>query len=92
MNARHGLMLLAMLLALGGCAGDSNVNRDSPDYAAGYSDGCATGQARDTYPRGRVTRDEEAFRHNADYKAGWRTGYNACAVHQPGSLDGPLGR
>ena len=72
-------LALAALVALAACA-SANVSTDSADYHAGYSDGCATGASAGGYPRNATVRDETAFRHNPDYKAGWRTGYNACVV------------
>jgi hypothetical protein len=81
-------LLAAMALTpLAACAGEANTH--SPDYGAGYSDGCASGSSADSYPRGRKIRDEQAFRDNADYKAGWRSGYNACVVK---GRDNLLGR
>ena len=74
-------LAVLVLFALSGCAG--GANQDSADYQAGYSDGCASGSAADSYRR-HVTRDEHAFRHNSDYKAGWRSGYNACVVKSGG--------
>ena len=82
------LLASTALLLLGACAGE-RVNTDSADYSAGYSDGCTSGSSADSYPRARVTRDEQAFRSNADYKAGWRTGYNACRVRSGHDLLGP---
>jgi hypothetical protein len=76
---RAQLALAAFILA--SCAG-AGANTDSPDYAAGYGDGCATGQARGGYPPPRPVRDEHAFNHSADYKAGWRSGYNVCLVRR----------
>ena len=78
MCIRSALMATALML-LTACASDK-VNTNSADYGAGYSDGCSSGSIADSYPRGRKVRDEHAFRNNADYKAGWRTGYNACVV------------
>ena len=75
-------------LGLAACASDEDRS-DSPDYSAGYADGCTTGSSRGAHPPYPVTRDNNAFAHNADYKAGWRTGYNACLVR---SGNDPLGR
>ncbi len=72
-------LALSAFVFLSACAGE-RANTDSADYGAGYADGCASGSSADSYPRGRVTRDEHAFRNSADYKAGWRTGYNSCLV------------
>jgi hypothetical protein len=73
-------------LLLCACASD-HVDTDSADYNAGYSDGCASGSSAGSYPRSRPIRDESAFRRNPDYKAGWRTGYNACVVKTGGAGD-----
>ena len=81
---RAQLALTALMFVLASCAGPS-ANTASAEYSAGYGDGCATGQARGTYPSQPPVRDAEAFTHNADYKSGWRAGYNACVVrHDPG--------
>ena len=78
---RAQLALAALMLFLASCAGQG-ANTASPEYSAGYSDGCATGQARGTYPPQPPVRDSDAFNHNADYKSGWRTGYNGCLVRR----------
>jgi hypothetical protein len=72
-------LALSVFVALSACASNS-ANTGSAEYNAGYSDGCATGSSAGGYPKSPTIRDEYAFRHNADYKAGWRTGYNACVV------------
>jgi hypothetical protein len=75
----RAFLIPAALVMLSACAAET-ADTNSADYGVGYSDGCASGSSADSHPRGRVTRDEQAFRSNADYKAGWRTGYNACLV------------
>jgi hypothetical protein len=78
------LAALALAVAsagLGSCAGASS-DKNAPDYQAGYSDGCATGQARGGYPPPPPIRDADAFNHNADYRSGWRSGYNSCLVRR----------
>jgi hypothetical protein len=83
MRAQLALIARFVLTAivLSSCAG-AHADTDSPDYAAGYGDGCATGQARGGYPPPPPVRDDQAFNHSADYKAGWRSGYNACLVRR----------
>jgi hypothetical protein len=50
----------------------------SPDYKAGYRDGCASA-ARGADPRDDGTvRDEAAYRAVADYRKGWGAGFNVC--------------
>jgi hypothetical protein len=83
---------LAMVLALLGCesAADRALKR-SPDFKAGYSDGCASAgtqgaNMRDTEP----VRDEESYRSNRAYRTGWGTGFNACRSYQPSGNMPPL--
>ena len=75
------LLLASATCALAACAGDK-ADTNSPDYSAGYGDGCATGQAGKTYPPQPPVRDSYAFNHSVDYKSGWRAGYNACLVRR----------
>ena len=85
---------LAALVLLFGCesAADRALKK-SPDFKAGYSDGCASAgtqgaNMRDTEP----VRDEESYRANRAYHAGWGTGFNACRNYQSGgSMPPPPG-
>jgi hypothetical protein len=89
------LAALCALALLAGCesAADRAMKR-TPDFRAGYSDGCASAgtqgaNMRDTEP----VRDEEAYRANRAYRAGWGTGFNACRGYQPGNnMPPPPGR
>jgi hypothetical protein len=86
------LILLSFLL-LAGCAGDRAL-RNSPDFKAAYSDGCASASLQGANPRGNsLTRDDAAFRSNAAYHAGWGEGFNSCrAMNAPQSPGGgPFG-
>ena len=80
------LASLAVLLALLGCASRADrAMRNSPDFKAGYSDGCATASAQGANVRtDGLVRDEAAYRSNRAYHAGWGTGFNACRSYQPG--------
>lgn len=87
-------LTLGLLTVLAGCesAADRALKR-TPDFRAGYSDGCASAgtqgaNMRDTEP----VRDEEAYRANRAYRAGWGTGFNACRGYQPGNNMPPPGR
>jgi hypothetical protein len=77
-------MLFLISLALSGCesAADRAV-KNSPDYKAGYSDGCASAGSRGANMRdsGRV-RDEQAYQADRVYAAGWDTGFNTCRNYQ----------
>jgi hypothetical protein len=68
-----------LALALSACAG-GNANRDSAEYQQGYSDGCATGGARASRTPQDPQRDDNLYANNADYRAGWSSGYNVCGA------------
>jgi hypothetical protein len=84
---RRLVMPLVLLLALPGCesAADRALKR-SPDFKAGYSDGCGAAGTQGANPRDTGTaRDEDAYRSNKAYRTGWGTGFNACRIYQPQS-------
>lgn len=89
------LMLLCLLLPLAACSSAADrALRNSPDYRAGYSDGCASASLNGANPReSGPTRDEEAYRANQAYRRGWGAGFGTCrqmAMPQsPGG--GPMG-
>jgi len=65
--------------ALLACAAADEAAR-SPEYDAGFGDGCATATA-ETAPVPRpAVRDEAAFSRIADYHAGWLSGHAACRM------------
>ena len=81
------LMALCAVLALMGCesAADRAMKR-TPDFRAGYSDGCASAGTQGANPRDTAPmRDEGAYRTNRAYRTGWGTGFNACRTYQPGN-------
>ena len=52
--------------------------RRTPDYRAGYGDGCAS-VGTSANPRADTQiRDAEAYRANAAYRQGWNEGFGAC--------------
>ena len=64
-------------------------HHNSPAYAAGYTDGCATANARsNSSTGGGEQRDEDLMKTNRDYRAGWRAGYASCT---PANMSNPLG-
>jgi hypothetical protein len=75
------LLLLVPLLA--GCAlfesKQTRALRASPDYKAGYSDGCDSAAAVSANPRADTQRrDDVAYGGNTAYRMGWNEGYGAC--------------
>jgi hypothetical protein len=77
-----------MTLSLVACAsGDTSANRESAEYQAGYNDGCTTGSARASRLEQAPQRDQALYDINADYRAGWASGYKVCgAGASPGRL------
>jgi len=87
-------IVLCLLLPLAGCGlFDSKAEkalRNSPDYKAGYNDGCSSAAARGVSPRDTgVIRDEESYKTNPAYRAGWGTGFNGCRIYQPSATPPP---
>ena len=78
------LIALALLVPLSACglfmSQETRALRKSPDYRAGYQDGCnsAQGPGADKSRAGDLVRDDEAYRTNKAYRAGWGRGHGAC--------------
>ena len=90
-------LLLAVLPVLSACVFfEGPVSRKlekSPNFKAGYSDGCATSSGGTANFRDQSdVRDPALFRTDKAYRAGWSAGYTACrpinAVSTPQS--GPI--
>lgn len=81
------LVPLCLLLLCGCTLFESPAQRavrNSPDFKAGYQDGCASAGNRGADPRDNgVLRDEDAYRSNKAYHAGWGAGFNSCRPSQP---------
>jgi hypothetical protein len=85
---RHRLGSLAFAIAalpfLSGCVFfEGPVSRQmekSPDFKAGYSDGCATSSSQSAnYRREQtVVKDQALFKTDKAYRAGWSAGYTGC--------------
>lgn len=74
---------VALSLALGGCiffeTSRDRAMRNDPNFQAGYSDGCASANARGTsYRRGDKIRDEALYATSQPYRSGWGAGYSLC--------------
>ena len=89
------LLVLAAALFLSGCGVFSSradrALRASPDFKAGYNDGCASAGNQGANPREDSTiRDGSAYETNKAYRAGWGTGFNTCRNYSmPGGPVGP---
>ncbi|ABS62489.1 hypothetical protein Plav_0866 [Parvibaculum lavamentivorans DS-1] len=80
MNRLCRLSLALAFLALAGCGLGRSEYADEPNYKAGYSDGCWTATSRVPGDPSTITRNEEAFKVDKAYNAGWKSGYNACQI------------
>ena len=84
MNRTHrplaALILLLPLLA--GCSlfesRATRALRASPDYRAGYQDGCASSNSSANPRADTQVRDRDAYAGNAAYRRGWNEGYGGC--------------
>jgi hypothetical protein len=72
------VLLSAALLALAACAGVPQEVLEGPYATEGFSDGCRSAEARQAAFSTKVYRNEELFRLQPSYAAGWRQGYNEC--------------
>jgi hypothetical protein len=52
--------------------------RNDPNFRVGYSDGCASANARGTSFVGDQVRDDALFKTSQPYRAGWSNGYTVC--------------
>ena len=78
---RIGLSVL-LAISLSGCiffeTRQMRAMRNDPNFKAGYSDGCASANARGTSFTGSTIRDDAAFKTSEPYRAGWSSGYSTC--------------
>jgi hypothetical protein len=70
------ILLFLAAVILGACAPPKkepavNLAGYSPAFRAGYGDGCASS-------KGSQIRDEDRFKHDAQYALGWRDGLDIC--------------
>lgn len=75
----------AAVLALAACVSHDEII-EGPYYTEGFSDGCRTAEARRAAFDTRSFRNEELFREQPSYAAGWRRGFANC---QPVGISGP---
>src|SRR5579871_5300806 len=95
MRTAQFIVLFLIPAILSGCeSAQDRALRNSPDFKAGYSDGCSSAGTQGANPRDtELSRDEESYRSNRAYRAGWGTGFNACRSYQPsGNMPSPPGQ
>ncbi|HKY18646.1 MAG TPA: hypothetical protein VJL82_06905 [Rhizomicrobium sp.] len=78
------LILILMFLPLTACSlfesKELRTLRRSPDYRAGYQDGCnsAWGPGADKRRDDTIVRDDTQYQKNRAYRMGWNRGLNTC--------------
>ena len=86
MSFRLYIVLIATSLLLAACglfeSSEMRAMRNTPDYKAGYSDGCASANKT---AGSRTIRDENAYRTDRAYSLGWNTGVQMCRTSFPSS-------
>jgi hypothetical protein len=82
-------LILICLLPLAACT--SAALRKSPDFQAGYSDGCASASLQGANARNTgLTRDDGAYQSNKAYHSGWGSGFGACRQMSASQNNNPL--
>ena len=82
--------VVASVLFLAACTGETLVNPQvpppgsSPAFSDGYVAGCLSGfqDANRTGYESSYTKDESRYGTDAEYKAGWDQGHDACYLEE----------
>ena len=78
---RTGTILLLLPL-LAGCAlfesKATRAMRATPEYRAGYGDGCGSANTSANPRADTMMRDQTAYDTNAAYRMGWGEGFGSC--------------
>lgn len=81
-TALRASLVLVVAVSLSGCiffeTNAQRAIRNNPNFRTGYSDGCASANARGTSFVGDKVRDEAMFETSQPYRAGWSNGYGTC--------------
>ena len=96
---RFGTCLALLLPLLAGCAlfesPATRALRATPEYRAGYNDGCASAVPSANPRADTRVRDESAYATNRGYRQGWGEGFSGCRgpaqMNNTGSMN-PLNR
>lgn len=76
------ILALALSVSLSSCVFfetcQMRATRNDPNFKLGYSDGCASANARGTSFTGSQVRDDALFQASQPYRAGWSNGYRTC--------------
>jgi hypothetical protein len=87
----RAILIFLLLLPLMACSlfasKETRALRKSPDYKAGYQDGCNSAWSPDANKRkdDTIVRDDEQYKDNRAYHVGWDRGLNACRTTNYGT-------
>src|SRR5262249_22574004 len=92
------LIVAGCCLSLAGCgfifeSRTERAMRNTPNFKSGYADGCSTANAQGTNYGRTMTRDDNLYRSDKAYRAGWAAGVSACRSNlasQPGVPGNPI--
>ncbi len=75
-----------VLISLAGCGillptARDRAGKKTPSFRNGYSDGCTSATIQDTNHRAEQVRDENLYKADAHYRAGWAGGFNNCRTN-----------
>ncbi|HEY4112941.1 MAG TPA: hypothetical protein VGM17_02675 [Rhizomicrobium sp.] len=86
------LVILLFATSLSACgliaSPQQKAEARTPNYRAGYDDGCAAASTEGANPRAKPYRDEALFNTNHAYHAGWVSGFGTCRNPGTGSNTG----
>ena len=94
----RAIIFLLMLLPLSACglfpSKYERALRKTPDYKAGYQDGCNSARGPDANKRhdDTIVRDDQQYKDNKAYHLGWDKGLNTCRStgYSGGALPGTV--
>jgi hypothetical protein len=92
------VFIVLLILPLAACSmfqsRQTRALRKTPDYRAGYQDGCNSAYGPDANKRNddTVVRDNTQYKSNKAYRMGWDRGLNACRStgYDGGALPGTV--
>jgi hypothetical protein len=89
------IVVLAVAVSLAGCgilmpSAKMRATKETPGFKAGFNDGCAAATTTSANYRAEDFRDQESYKTDPNYRAGWANGLHNC--HISGRSDDPTGR
>lgn len=90
----RSLTVFALAVCLAGCGILFPSHRDraaknTPGFKAGFSDGCASATNEQTSYRAEQIRDEQLYKTDKHYRAGWASGFYNCRTNKTTPMNQP---